>query len=238
MARQPIPSVAADFASVVSFLRDRAIVPAVAQPALLENAKRIHRATFSLILWRFRLAGIAAHGKVFIEEIASDALQILPQVLMGYGKTVKLLTRGIVENTLRHLYFSDHPVEFERMNREQKWYLTTGDLLDYAKVHPAFLRTEPKFDAISRLASLHTDLSAGIHGRQVQDLEMRLALRKIAYSEAEARKQVQLVERCAQSANFVLAVFHQERLSRFQAEDRRIILQMVPPRGRNVLTHL
>jgi hypothetical protein len=238
MARRPIPSVAADFASAISFLTDHGIVPAAASAKLLENAKRIHRATFSLILWRFRLKPIPQHGKVFIEEIASDALQILPQVLMGYGKTAKLLTRGIIENTLRHLYFSDHPIEFERMNREQKWYVGLEDLFDYAKIHPAFLRTESRFDAINRLASLYGDLSAGVHGRQVQDLEMRLALKKIAYSQVEAAKQTQLIERCAQSANFVLAVFHQERLAHFQSEDRRIILQTIPPRGRHVWTHL
>lgn len=238
MARRPIPLVAADFASVVSFLTDQGIVPTTPPPGLLEVAKRLHRATFSLILWRFRLTGVAPHGKAFIEEIASDSLQILPQVLMGYGKTAKLLTRGIIENTLRHLYFSDHPVEFERMNREQKWYVQVQDLVDYAKRHPAFLRTEAKYDAINRLASLHSELSAGVHGRQVQDLEMRLALKKIGYSQEEATKLTSLAERCAQSANFMLAVFHQQRLARFQVEDRRIILQMIPPQGRRVWTHL
>lgn len=238
MAKRPIPSIAADFNSVVSFLTDNGIVSASAPATLLENARRIHRATFSLILWRFRLRGIAPHGKAFIEEIASDSLQILPQVLMGYSKTAKLLMRGIIENTLRHLYFSDHPVEFARMNREHKWYVQIGDLLDYLRIHPAFLSTEPKFDAISRLAALHGELSAGIHGRQVQDLEMRLALAKIAYSQADAQRLMQLTERCAQNANFMLAVFHKERLTRFQSEDRRIILQTIPPRGRHVWTHL
>jgi hypothetical protein len=175
---------------------------------------------------------------LFIEEIASDALQILPQVLMGYGKTTKLLTRGIVENTLRHVYFSDHPIEFERMNREHKWYMRIEDLFEYAKVHPAFYHTESRFNALSRLASLHSELSAGVHGRQVRDLEMRVALKKITYSEPEANKLTQLVERCTQSANFVLAVFHQERLARFQPEDRRVILQTIPPGGRHVWTHL
>jgi len=72
----------------------------------------------------------------------------------------------------------------------------------------------------------------------VQDLEMRLALSKIAYSQADAQKLTQLAERCAQNANFMLAVFHQERLAHFQLEDQRIILQTIPPRGRHVWTHL
>jgi hypothetical protein len=224
MAKPSVPLVAADFSSVISFLADQGTIPTPVPPKLLENAKRLHRATFSLILWRFRLVGLPRHGKVFVEEIASDALQILPQVLLGYGKTAKLLIRGIIENSFRHLYFSDHPIEFERMNREHKWYMQFEDLLAYAKTHPAFLHTESRFDAINRLGSLYSDLSAGIHGRQVQDLEMRIALKKISYSQVDAQKMTQFVERCAQSANFLLAVFHQQRLARFEVQDRRIIL--------------
>src|ERR1700674_4341730 len=128
MAKRSHPSVATDLAAVLAYLKERGIVPATPQPTLLENAKKIHRATYSLVLWRFRLRGLPDRGKVFIEEIASDALQILPQCLMGYGKTTKLLTRGIVENVLRHLYFSDHAIEFHKMNQEQKWFLTMAEL--------------------------------------------------------------------------------------------------------------
>jgi hypothetical protein len=234
MAKTSIPSVAADFDLVLPFLQSRGVVSATPSASFLANAKRIHRATYSLILWRFRLRGLPAHGQVFIEEIASDALQILPQVLMGYGKTAKLLTRGIVENTLRHLYFFDHPIEFAKMNREAKWYVKTDELLGYLKGHPAFLETEQKFDAIARLGILHSDLSAGIHGRQVKDLEMRAALRKISYSEQMAQREVELSERCAASANFLLGVFHREKMTRFEIEDRRIILRTMPVRARQV----
>jgi hypothetical protein len=232
MAKRAIPSVADDFASVLSFLKGRGTVPDPPSTALIEHAKRIHLVTYSLILWRFRLKGLPNHGKVFVEEIASDALQILPQVLMGYGKTAKLLTRGIVENVMRHVYFSDHPVEFERMNRESRWYIGVNDLFDYAKIHPILMRTEKAFDAINRLSTLHSELSAGIHGRQVRDLEMRVALNKIAHSDQAAKKEAQLIERCAASANFLLAVFHRKRIAHFGQEDRRIILRTMPPRAR------
>src|SRR5271157_5643982 len=109
MARRAIPSVSSDFAAVLELLKDRGIVSAAAPETVVENAKKIHRSTYSLILWRFRMNGLPEHSRVFIEEIASDALQILPQVMMGFGKTANLLVRGIIENTLRHLYFSDHP---------------------------------------------------------------------------------------------------------------------------------
>jgi hypothetical protein len=227
------PSVAADFAELMPFLKKRGIVSTCA-PSLISVAKKIHASTYSLILWRFRIKNLPAHGKVFINEIASDALQILPQTLMGYGKTASLLTRGIIENTLRHVYFSDHPVEFFRMNRDNWWFMTMEELFKYVKLHPLFVDSEPKFDAINRLNSLYSELSADIHGRTVNDLEMRIALKKIAYDNSAATKQSLAIGKCAALANFMLAIFHREKLASFQAEDRRVILRTMPTRARQV----
>jgi hypothetical protein len=234
MAKRSVPTIASDFSHVLPFLKNRGIVPASPPAPMLEIARKIHQATFSLILWRFRLKGLPQHGRAFIEEIASDALQVLPQVLMGYGKTAKLLTRGIIENTLRHLYFSDHPIEFERMNRDIFWYMTVERLLEYVKIHPAFLESESKFDAINRLKTLYGELSAGIHGRTVRHLEMRIALNEIVYNHDVAKEQAELMDRCVEATNFLLAMFHRERMLSFQVEDRRIILRTMPARARQM----
>jgi hypothetical protein len=236
MARRPIAAITADFSKVFALMQERGVVPARPATELVTVARRIHERTYSLILWRFRLQGLPEHGKAFIEEIASDALQVLPQVLMGYSKTAKLLVRGVMENTLRHIYFSDHPIEFERMNRDKKWYLAIEQLCEYAKIHPVFRRTEKKFDAVNQISSLYSDLSAGVHGRTVRDLEMRLALKKIVYDRAAAVKEEDLLRRCAEAANFLLAMFHREKMRAFQAEDRRIILRNMPARARQLWT--
>ncbi len=225
-------ALADDLRSVTEFFNDQNLIPTRPPGMMMENVRRIHRATYSLILWRFRLKRRLPHTKPFIEEIASDALQILPQVLLGYGKTVKLLTRGIIENTLRHVYFSDHPVEFQKMNQDSKWFMPTAELFTYIKAHPKLALTEKRFDAINRLSSLYSELSAGVHGQAVADLEMRISLEKISYADALAKKDAALIERCASASNFILAVFHGQTVAKFQSEDQLIILQTMPPRAR------
>lgn len=234
MATRASQSVAEDFTAVCSFLRVRGILPTPPLGNMLENAKKIHASTYSLILWRFRLSRLPDHSKAFIEEIASDALQILPQVLMGFAKPSKLLTRGIIENTLRHIYYADHPVEFDRMNREQKWFMTMESLFEYAKIHPIFVSTETRFDAIGRLKNLYGELSSGIHGSKVRDLEMRVALNKIKYENETATRETRFVQRCAESANFLIAMFHRDKVVGFQPEDQKIILRTMPPRARQI----
>jgi hypothetical protein len=234
MSKRHIPAVAADLALVTSLLKDRGIIGSSPSVELMVNARHIHSFTYSLILWRFRLRNLPEHGKVFLEEIASDALQVLPQILMGYSKTSKLLIRGIVENALRHIYFSDHPIEFERMNRDKKWFLDMKELYEYAKLHPEFLKTENKFDAINQLTSLYSDLSGGVHGRTVRDLEMRTALKKIVYDEISVKKEVEQLRRCTEAVNFLLSIFHADKVRAFAAEDRRIIMRSMPTRARSV----
>lgn len=234
MSRRNIPAVADDFGTVLSFLKERGIVPGRPPVNMTAMAQRLHCATYSLILWRFRLKKIPAHGLVFIEEIASDALQILPQALMGYGKTAKVLLRGVIENAIRHIYFLDHPIEFDRMNRERKWYPGLDELFGYPRIHPLFIGLESKFDALGRLRTLYDDLSAGVHGRRVQDLEMRIALQKIKFDQSAFGPLVDAAQRCAGSVNFLLGVLHSDQVGSFQSEDRQIIFRSMPPKARQV----
>lgn len=238
MPREEIPSITRDLEGVVEFLRKTNLIPKSPGKEILIGVKKLHRATYSLILWRFRLQHIPHHGRPFIEEIASDALQILPQALAGYVKTTRLLTRGIIENTLRYLYFFDHPIEYQIMNRSEKWYLGTKELFEYAIKHPVLGTVEINFHAIEKLKSLYRDLSGSIHGRCVKDLEMRVALNKILFEQKALNQHVAFVERCAEAVNFLLFTFHVEKVRAFQQEDRRIILRSISPQGRQVLSKL
>ena len=124
------------------------------------------------------------------------------------------------------------------MNRDHKWYVAVKDLFEYPGVHPIFFKTELHFDAITRLKNLYTDLSGSIHGRKVKDLEMRVALKKIAYEQSAFDIRVSSVEKCVESANFAIAAFNCAAMRKFQAEDRRILLRSMPAKARKLWNDL
>jgi hypothetical protein len=142
---------------------------------------------------------------------------------------------GFLENTLRHVYFFDHPIEFAIMNRDKKWYMEMKELVDYAKAHPDLARSESSFDAIGKLTSLYSDLSGGIHGRKVSDLEMRVALAHVTFDQAAAEREAALLEKAAEVCNFILVIFHRAQLPRFTTDDRREILQSMSKRARRIV---
>jgi hypothetical protein len=228
----------ADHAQVVAYLGTLQVLPSAASAVCLDLAKSVHRATHSLILWRFRLVALPAHSQVFVEEIASDALQLLPQFTLGFAKPFELLTRGVIENTIRHIYFTDHPIEFYKMNTHPKWYMQTEELFTYATEHPVLGKLEKHFNAIHRLRDLYSELSATVHGRRVQDFQMKNALTKITFDEETAKRGDRLLKSCTESVNALLAAFHAEQFHNFASPERRLVLRTICPKGRRALTQI
>jgi hypothetical protein len=233
MARLRAVAVSKDFDEVFAFLAAKL---GIQKPSadLLATSRQIHASTYSLILWKFRLGKMPDRGRIYIEEIASDALQILPQVMAGYSKTAKLLMRGIIENALRHVYFYDHPVEFTRINTPGKWRVTVAHMFEFLGAHPEFILTEPKFDAVSRLSYLYAELSAGVHGRSIRDLETRSALALIRFDPKKAQEDAELLEKCAAAVNFLIAIFHHDKVSSFATTDKSLIMRTMPTAARQV----
>lgn len=212
-----------DFDEVVAFLKKRHLLVSEPTGTFLSTLRRMHSRSYSLLVWRFRCTGLPPRAKFFLDEIASDTIQIIPQALMGYRKPVYLLIRGSIENMLRHIYFSDHEVEFIRTNEEKKWYLSVEDLFEYSRMHPVLRVAEKRFDAINRLRTLYDDLSVGIHGRKVEHLEFRKALADIRFDLDEFKKQQTFLERCSESGNFLLSVFNRSRYRSFPNETKSVI---------------
>jgi len=237
MAKQ-IFQVKSDFLEVLDFFRSKGIISNNPDPGMISTAKRIHRFTYSIMWWRFRFGSGPDNRKVFLYELASDALQVLPQALMGYRKTTMLLMRGIIEDVIRYVYYYDHPIEFLRVNLEKNWYISIADHFTYLKNHPLYLKTEKKFDAVGRLKNLHQEISLFVHGLRLTHMEMHLGLKKVKLSPSILKRQANFIQRVVESSNFILAVFHKTGLSKLHPDDQKVVLLTFPPAARRIIAGL
>ncbi len=198
-------------------------------PHEIEGAvKRCHRLTYSLCLWPYRLKRLPPHSKPYLQEMASDAVQYIPQLLSGYSKTTSLLTRCITEDVLRHIYFKDHPIEFIRDNAVEEWHMSIKDLFEYALHHPTLSIADKKQRPIADLKTVYSELSRAVHASKVVHHEMRRALADIKMSPDAVRKHAALLERTTGAANFALMILHREQFHRWAPAERAIVLRTLP----------
>ncbi len=173
---------------------------------------------------------------MYVVELASDALQVIPQALAGYQKSVSLLMRSLIESLMRHVYFSDHPVEYARAHRNTEWHVPIRDLIEYLFHLPRLEDLRKKFDAPVHVKDLYAGLSTRVHAARVDRMEMRSALASIAFDESVFAKQVESFAKCTEVANFVLSAFHTDRVRRFPPAHRQIIVNTIGTQGRRALS--
>lgn len=237
MARK-ILTVESDFLSVMNRLRSQGDLAVSFNAQWLGHYRSIHKLSFSLIWWKFRIQAKSVHRKVYVSEMASDALQILPMVSVGYFKAACLLCRGVIENCLRHIYFSDHPVEFQRLNMEKEWYVSVRQLFDYLAEHPQLSHLRDSYDAYADLKSTYSDLSTVVHGTKLQHMQLHAGLMQIKPSINQAKLIEQHLKKVSQAVNFLFVAYHTTVFRRRTLDDREIILSVLPSSAKNAISRL
>ena len=217
-----------DYAEVLTYLTELGILPSRLSRSAEADVRLIHGLTYSLMHWRFLVRTNEDHKRVFLQELASDAVQILRQSVSGYRKTVLLLVRCVIEDAIRHVYYWDHRVEFERMHRDPKWFVGSDELIDYLKTHPLYAPVRGRYDAPALLKDAYRRLSEDIHGRTVRHLEMRRTLSDVRYKEEAVRELGDRLRRVVEPVTFVLLRFHEPRVDRCPVEWRRTLIRTVP----------
>ena len=226
-----------DLAETLAMLQVRTIAPVAMTAPILKTLLSMHHAVYSLCIWS-HFVKVEEHGQLYLREIASDAIQIEPHVLSGFSRTSMLLARSIIENTLRHIYFTDHPVEFERANRDVKFYLSAEELFEYSRNYIHFAEPEVRFQPLSKLRNEYRSLSATVHGGRVNDLSLHKALKTVVFDPADLDAQVGHVKAVAEACNFLLLIFHKNRSGKIPAPLRKVIMMTLAPKGRKVVQGL
>lgn len=100
--------------------------------------KKFHRLTYALALVNLKLEeNYKDYNKhLFVSEIISDLLSSLSLTFLGFNLAANVLLRRITENFYNHIYYFDHPVEFQNLNQGKNEYIPLIDLKKYFETYP------------------------------------------------------------------------------------------------------
>ena len=199
-----------DYKDFKSYLEKNNILPKNWKINSEKTLKKMHKIVYSFALWDFNFPKRKEHQRSFIREIRSESIQIIPLLLLGYMKPVKFLERGIIENSLKHIYFYDHPIEYHFLKTREKYFIKFNELIDYAKEHPKLKGKIERFGVLPRLYERYTKLSQHIHSKAVVGMELKKSLSKIKFSEKNFVEYGEEFYRCGVNINLLLSLFHKD----------------------------
>lgn len=121
----PINSCKEDFKEIKEYFDD---IPIPFAPENINIIKKVHETIYGYLIFKSKLK-INNHANIFLAEIQSDYLQLIPLVLSGYEKLAMILLRDILENTLKFIYYFHHPIEFIQLEEKNKNYIFFEELV-------------------------------------------------------------------------------------------------------------
>ena len=230
----PVNFLEKDFEDLKEFLIKKRLISENEDKGILTNLKHIHKVCYSFALWDHNLARIPYNGKVFLKEIRSDAIQSIPLLLLGFKKPVSILLRGIIENSLKHIYFIDHPVEFEWLTTKSKYFPTMNDLYDYTISHPSLKSVFEKIDIVDVLKQKYIKSSMLVHSRDVSHMQLVKSLSGIKRDEGFITDYKSDLIDIGNVINLMFGLVHKERFNKFNQFSQEIILNCMNRKTRRI----
>lgn len=102
----------------------------------------------------------------FIREMQVSGHLVATSTALASYKSSAAAMRTIVESALYYTYFRTHLTELATLLRDEKWYLSKQDILDYHMVHTyGFSDLQKKLSLASILNPWYSKISSIIHGQ-------------------------------------------------------------------------
>jgi len=191
-----------------------------------EYFKKSHKAIYLLGLWSHHFNFETTYRKIFLEEIRSDAIQSLQLSLLNLKRPVSLLIRSIIENLLKHIFYYDHIIEFERSEKEEQYYQSMDNLWSYLKNHPR-LDLYENTDVIGRLQTEYSILSRYVHSKSSKHMSLTTSLEDLSFNDEYFKKYCTQINNISIYVNFILINFYNLYLDTFEPPWKYLILNIL-----------
>jgi len=143
---------------------------------------------------------------------------------MGHKKSTGILLRSIIESSLKHIYFIDHPIEFIWITTRPEYFKSMASLYDYIKTHPLFLDINRQFDIGNELKQKYDKYSKLVHTQNVSYMQLFKSLSNIKRDEQLIKDYETDFVITGNVINLMLGIYHKKKFNGFDRFFKNTVL--------------
>lgn len=217
-----IDDLKSDKEDFINYLKENSLNKRIFDDDIISKIGKMHSIIYSILLINKRLK-TTKHSRVYLDEILSDYIDIVPLLVSGYNKITKCILRDIIENCLKYIYFYDHPIEFTWLDWKEKYYLFIDDYLKYINDHPNFI-PHRDLELTSKIKTKYFELSKYIHSKNKTYMQLRKCLKSIKFDKKFIDEFLSDFITISDLIIMLLLLFTLDRFQKIHIKEKRIIL--------------
>jgi len=198
----------------------------------------LHKRLFSLGELKYQLKIQDNERMDFLDELHSDIVYVMITAILGLKKSLFLSIRGCIEDTIRHIYYKDHPVEFLILNKAGDSQISVADNFAYLQKHPSLEKPKKLCDLINDLHSFYGISSRYVHSSSLQHFQLSKSVSSIKFTDAEFKKQILDLGSILEKLIVILIIFHRSLFDNISVPSKRMILQSVSSTNKKLIHNL
>ena len=224
-----------DFKDFRSFLLKKQMASNDWLNSNLKKLRAFHGTALSFAIWDHCLRTKAPNQTYFMKETRSDCINSVFAVFTGSRKAANALLRGIIESILRHIYYVDHPIEFQVLMQDEE-YMQFRELLQYARKHPILSKTIREGTCLQDLERTYKTSSKYVHAHSLKFMQLSKALEEVEFNQRFFDWYVKKLVNVASNLNLLLILIHHEEFSTMSRDFRRAIMRTISKKNKKILS--
>lgn len=233
----PITSCNDDFKEIKKYFEETHNISIPFENENVNVIKKIHGIVYSCLILTAKLS-TNNQSNIFLSEIQSDYLQMMSLVLKGYEKLAMILLRDILENTLKFIYYFDHPIEFTLLEDKNNNYIWFEELNKYVSEHPDIKNHSQKLQLLSRVKTKYSELSKYIHSKDGNYMQLMKYLKQIKFNKIFCDKFLVEFKQIHSTIMTLLILFLYKKYSSLSIPHRRFIMNSISKTDKKYLVSL
>jgi hypothetical protein len=229
-----------DFEEMKNYLKRRAIIDDEWLDRNQSNLILLHNLVMTFLIWDHNFRKKDDNQRYFIGEVRSDCINGILAVLTGSKKSVNLILRGMVESTLNHFYYFDHPIEYEMLQsgNSNDDYLTFKELTNYIRKHPLMAICLKDTQVLERLDKCYKATSKFVHAQSPKFMQLSKALSEVSFDPIFFEWYVKKFQEVTSDLNVLLVLFHYEDFRAMQRDYRKLIMSQLTKENKVILAKI
>lgn len=201
------------------------------------SLKGQHKSIYCLALILTKVESQYSDGNKidYLAEILSDCLIATKLLFLGFESSSLIVMRRAIENFYNHVFYFDHPIEYEHLNLGKNEYTPIDKLKLYFETHPIFKNVErqPITDYDQMLFNEYQQLCRVVHAKGLESMNLSKNLKDLK-RDFDIKPLLELFVRIEVYIVYLLFRFH--RSIKFTPAEISIIISAIPAEKRSSLT--